>query len=197
VHLTPREEERLLVASAAHLARRRLARGARLGATEAIALLCDEVCEWAWDGMPLEEVVGRARTLLGVEELLPGVAELVPEVQIEALFPHGTVLVHVPRPFGEPDAAGPGAVKAVGPPVVLAPGRERRAVMLRNHGARTVWVSSHFPLDELNRAVSCEPQLPRGYRLDLASGEAVSLSPGESRRITAVSYSRLGDRQES
>ena len=62
MHLTPREQERLLLAAAADLARRRLARGAPLGATEAVALVCDEICELAWDGVPLAEVIERART---------------------------------------------------------------------------------------------------------------------------------------
>ena len=57
MHLTPREQERLLLAAAADLARRRLARGARLGATEAVALVCDEICEMAWDGVPLPDIV--------------------------------------------------------------------------------------------------------------------------------------------
>ena len=56
MHLTTREEERLLLAAAADLARRRLARGTRLGTTEAVALVCDEICEMAWDGIPLAEV---------------------------------------------------------------------------------------------------------------------------------------------
>ncbi len=61
MHLTPREQERLLLAAAADLARRRLARGAPLGATEAVALVCDEICELAWDGVALETVIERAR----------------------------------------------------------------------------------------------------------------------------------------
>ena len=74
MHLTPRERERLLLAAAADLARRRLARGARLGATEAVALVCDEACEMAWDGVPLEDVIERARQVIDPRSLLPGVA---------------------------------------------------------------------------------------------------------------------------
>ena len=64
MHLTPRERERLLLAAAADLARRRLARGAPLGATEAVALVCDEICELAWDGIALEAVIERARAVI-------------------------------------------------------------------------------------------------------------------------------------
>ena len=73
MHLTPQERDRLLVAEGAGLARRRLERGARLGATEATALILDEVHEWAWDGLDLADVVMRARSLLTPEQVLPGV----------------------------------------------------------------------------------------------------------------------------
>src|ERR1700744_776835 len=100
MHLTPRERERLLLAAAADLARRRLARGAPLGATEAGALVCDKVCELAWDGLSLAEVVDRARRVIPPAALLPGVAGLVPVIEVEALFPWGSTLVHVDAPFG-------------------------------------------------------------------------------------------------
>jgi len=89
MHLTPRESERLLLAAAADLARRRLARGSRLGATEAVALVCDEVCEMAWDGVPLDAVITRAAQVVPASSLLPGVAGLVPVLEVEALFPWG------------------------------------------------------------------------------------------------------------
>ncbi len=101
MHLTPREQERLLLAAAADLARRRLARGAPLGATEAVALVCDEICELAWDGIALETVIERARAVIPASALLPGVAGLVPVIEVEALFPWGSTLVHVAGPFCE------------------------------------------------------------------------------------------------
>ena len=101
MHLTPRERERLLLAAAADLARRRLARGAPLGATEAVALVCDEICELAWDGVALETVIERARAVVPPAALLPGVASLVPVLEVEALFPWGSTLVHVDAPFAD------------------------------------------------------------------------------------------------
>ena len=182
MHLTPREQERLLLAAAADLARRRLARGAPLGATEAVALVCDEICELAWDGVALEAVIERARAVIPASALLPGVAALVPVIEVEALFPWGTTLVHVDRPFpedqnqqppylerteetlapsGPPDpavdavagATRPGEVRAAAGDITLAPGAPRRNVVLRNTGRRDVWISSHFPLDQVNPAV--------------------------------------------
>lgn len=193
MHLSPREQERLLLVSAADLARRRVERGSRLGATEAIALVCDEICEWAWDDVPLDDIVVRSRALISHSNLLPGVADLVSEIQVEALFPHGSVLVHVERPFGEPTATGPGAVIAGAGCLDLAPDHDRRAARLTNTGARTLWISSHFPTDELNPAVISEPVLPAGYRLDVPSGEAVSLAPGQSKELTFVAFRRSDD----
>lgn len=190
MHLTPREQERLLLAGAAGLARRRLQRGSPLGATEAIALVCDEICEWAWDGVPLADIQDRATALLPPGQLLPGVAAMVPVVQVEALSPHGTVLVHVDEPFGPPGTHGPGAVQVAEETIILASERDRREVTLTNTGTRTVWISSHFPLEELNPAVTCDPVLPRRYRLDVPSGSAVSIPPGQSKELVAVAFAR-------
>ncbi|MGD0706027.1 MAG: urease subunit gamma [Trebonia sp.] len=231
MHLTPREQERLLLAAAADLARRRLARGAPLGATEAVALVCDEICELAWDGVALATVIERARAVIPAAALLPGVAGLVPVIEVEALFPWGSTLVHVDAPFGADQnlqgersvaspgtagspssavdaaaaASGPGAVRAAAGDIALAPGAARRPVRLRNTGQRDVWISSHFPLDQVNPAVQIRlagdaktpsvpyPDLdlddrtaPAGCRLDLPAGEALVLRPGEERMAIAV-----------
>ena len=211
MHLTPREQERLLLAAAADLARRRLARGAPLGATEAVALVCDEICELAWDGIALETVIERARSVIPASALLPGVAALVPVLEVEALFPWGTTLVHVDRPFPD-DQGQPGEVRPAAGQITLAPGARRRTVALLNTGHRDVWISSHFPLDQVNPAVeirfadeaetgSVRPtdfagrdsasggataRPPAGCRLDLPAGEALRLRPGEERTATAV-----------
>ncbi len=189
MHLTPREQERLLLFSAAELARKRLARGARLGATEAIALVCDEILELAWDGTPLEEVVERARHVVPRDRLLPGVPETVPSIQVEALFPHGSTLVHVSEPFGPADPTGPGGFLVAGgaeEETELAPGRPRRTLTVTNRGPRTVWVSSHFPLEEVNTALEFDREAARGHRLDVPAGTSVEFPPGRTRSVTLV-----------
>jgi urease subunit gamma/beta len=202
MHLTPRERERLLLAAAADLARRRLARGAPIGATEAVALVSDEICEMAWDGVALEEVISRARQVVAPLSLLPGVADLVPVIEVEALFPWGSTLVHVDSPFGAP--AHPRGVPGGRPPglaehyperagatlpapgsIELAAGAARRGVVLRNTGSRDVWISSHYPLDQVNPAVEVSG-LAGPCRLDLPAGEALLLRPGERREVTVV-----------
>jgi urease subunit gamma/beta len=192
VHLTPREQERVLLHGAAELARRRPARGAPLGAADAIALLSDEICELAWDGHDLDEVVRRARTIVGPEQLVDGVAAAVPVIEVEALFPHGTTLVHVDRPFGPPDHDAPGAVHPAPGTIDLAPERARHDVVLRNEGDQAIWVSSHVPLDRLNRQLRVDVDDgtdPAHLRLDIAAGTALRVEVGATRTAIAV---RLG-----
>jgi len=191
MHLTPRERERLLLHSGAELARRRLARGARLGAPEAIALVCDEICELAWDDVPYEQVVAAARTMLRPDQLVDGVPAAVPTLQVEALFPYGTVLVHVDAPFGAAPPDGPGAVRPGEGEIELAPGRERATAVLRNTGALPIWVSSHVPLDRLNSALRVELDAPGRYRLDLPAGTALRVDVSDAREVPVV---KLADR---
>jgi urease subunit gamma/beta len=191
MHLTPRERERLLLAAAADLARRRLARGAPLGATEAVALVCDEICEMAWDGVPLAEVIARARDVIPPAALLPGVPSLVPVLEVEALFPWGSTLVHVDAPFRSEekkedlDSERTGVTLPAPGSIELAAGAGRRSVVLRNTGPRDVWISSHFPLDQVNAAVEVTGDAAN-CRLDLPAGEALLLRPGERREAVVV-----------
>jgi urease subunit gamma/beta len=189
VHLTPRERERLLLAAAADLARRRLARGARIGATEAVALVSDEICEMAWDGAGLDEVISRARTVVPASSLLPGVPSLVPVIEVEALFPGGSTLVHVDAPFEDQDSDTERTGATLTPPgsIELGAGATRRSVYIRNTGPRDVWISSHFPLDQVNSAVEFSGAVA-GCRLDLPAGEALLLRPGERRQAVVVEF---------
>jgi len=186
MHLTPREQERLLMAAGADLARRRLARGAPLGASEAIALVCDEICELAWDDRPLAEVIEAARDVVPAEALLPGVAGAVPSIEVEALFPHGSVLVHVGAPFGDPPGDGPGAIRPAGNGIELAPGRHRETATLHNTGTQPIWVSSHVPLGRLNAALEVSLPDPERYRLDLPAGQALLVEPGARQAVDVV-----------
>lgn len=186
MHLTPREEERLLLASGADLARRRLARGAKLGAPEAIALVCDEICELAWDDVPYDEVVERARRVVAPDQLVDGVPAAVPSLQVEALFPHGTVLVHVDAPFGPPPLEGPGSVRPGDGGLELAPGRERAVAVLHNTGSLPIWVSSHVPLDRLNPALRVQVSAEGRFRLDVPAGTALRVEPGAEREVAVV-----------
>ena len=99
MELLPREKAKLLVFTAALLAERRLARGLKLNYPEAVALLTLEIMEGARDGKTVAELMSYGREILTADQVMPGVADLVPEVQVEATFPDGTKLVTVHNPI--------------------------------------------------------------------------------------------------
>jgi len=99
VNLTPREKDKLLVAVAAMFAARRLERGVRLNYPEAIALITDYVLEGARDGKTVAELMRDGATVLGREQVMEGIAEMIQEIQVEATFPDGTKLVTVHQPI--------------------------------------------------------------------------------------------------
>ncbi len=99
MHLTPREREKLLVVVAADLARRRQARGLKLNHPEAVAIITFEILEGARDGRSVADLMSHGTRILSAADVMPGVANLIPEVQVEATFPDGTKLVTVHQPI--------------------------------------------------------------------------------------------------
>ena len=99
MRLTPREIDRLTIFTVAELARRRRGRGVKLNHPEAIALICDEIMEYARDGSSYEETMERATQILGREDVMEGVPELVDPIRIEVSFPEGTKLIFVRNPI--------------------------------------------------------------------------------------------------
>ena len=99
MHLTPQEKDKLLIVTAALLAERRLNRGLRLNHPEAVAWLSFQVIEGARDGKTVAALMAEGSTWLSREQVMEGVAELVSEVQIEAMFPDGTKLVSLHAPI--------------------------------------------------------------------------------------------------
>jgi urease subunit gamma len=99
MHLTPREQERLLIFVAADVARRRLGRGLKLNYPEAIAILSADILEWARDGRTVAEIMTMGAKVLKREDVMDGIAEMIHEVQVEATFPDGTKLVTVHDPI--------------------------------------------------------------------------------------------------
>ena len=99
MHLTPREKDKLLIAMAAEVARRRLSRGVRLNHPEAIALITDYVVEGARDGRSVAELMRDGATVLRREQVMEGIPEMIHEIQVEATFPDGTKLVTVHNPI--------------------------------------------------------------------------------------------------
>ena len=99
MNLTPREKDKLLVAMAANVARRRLERGVKLNHPEAVALITDFVIEGARDGRSVAELMRDGGTVIRREQVMEGVAEMIHDIQVEATFPDGTKLVTVHNPI--------------------------------------------------------------------------------------------------
>jgi urease subunit gamma len=99
LHLTPREQEKLLIFAASELAKKRRARGLKLNYPEAMAILSAEILEAARDGKSVAEIMSFGATILNRNDVMDGVAEMIHEVQVEATFPDGTKLVTVHDPI--------------------------------------------------------------------------------------------------
>jgi urease subunit gamma len=99
MELTPREKDKLLLFTAAMLAQQRKARGLKLNYPEAVAYISGAILEGARDGQTVAQLMHYGTTLLGRDDVMPGIAEMIPEIQIEATFPDGTKLVTVHQPI--------------------------------------------------------------------------------------------------
>ncbi len=99
MHLTPREQEKLMIVVAADLARRRQTRGLKLNHPEAMAVISYEILEGARDGRSVAELMSHGATILKQDDVMEGVADMIHEVQVEATFPDGTKLVTVHEPI--------------------------------------------------------------------------------------------------
>ena len=99
MHLTPREVDKLLIFSAGELARKRRARGLKLNHPEAVALITSEILEMIRDGKSVAEIMSLGSTILGAQDVMDGVAEMIEDIQVEGTFPDGTKLVTVHLPI--------------------------------------------------------------------------------------------------
>ncbi|OLF09310.1 urease subunit gamma [Actinophytocola xinjiangensis] len=99
MHLTPQEQDKLLVAMAAEVARRRLGRGVALNYPEAVALITDHIVEGARDGRSVADLMSSGRSVLRRDQVMAGIPEMIDSVQVEATFPDGTKLVTVHSPI--------------------------------------------------------------------------------------------------
>jgi urease subunit gamma len=99
MHLTPQERDKLLIFVAAELARARKARGLKLNHPEAVALITSNLLEMARDGKTVAEIMSAGRGVLTRDDVMEGVGEMIPEVQVEATFPDGTKLITVHQPI--------------------------------------------------------------------------------------------------
>jgi urease subunit gamma/beta len=194
MQLTPSERDRLLLFTAAELARSRKARGLLLNAPEATALVADAVAEAARGGARLAEAVTAGRSVLNASDLLPGAVEVVGEVRVEAVFDDGTRLAVVTHPFGPGDAstAGPGKI---------VPNHHARVgeyadvvtIEVLNTANVPISVTSHFHFFESNPRLNFDRRAAYGRHLAVAAGTALRFDPGTttSAPLTPIGGARV------
>ena len=193
MHLTPKEEDRLLLFLAAELARKRRAKGLRLTYAEARALIADEVVEAARAGASVSQAAEIGAAVLTDDDILPGVRVLVGTVQVEGFFEDGQKLVTIHDPIrpGKQEVSqspDPGEVIVAEGDIELNVGREVVELSVSNTGDRPVQVGSHFHFFEVNRALRFDRARAYGMHLDIASGTAVRFEPGEERKVVLTQF---------
>jgi urease subunit gamma/beta len=193
MELSPREKDKLLIFTAALVAERRKARGLKLNYPEAVAYISAAILEGARDGRTVAELMSAGGQLLSSADVMEGVAELIPEVQVEATFPDGTKLVTVHNPIAAGRGPAPGEViPAEGPDLVINEGYPVTTVDVANTGDRPVQVGSHYHFFETNPGLRFDRARARGMRLNIPAGTAVRFEPGQTRSVDLVPYA--GDR---
>lgn len=199
--LTPTEMERLTIFTAAELARKRKLRGLKLNHPEAVALIVDEILEGARDGRSVADLISYGSTILTTDDVMAGIAELMPMIQVEGTFPDGTKLVTVHEPIRQgkrkppKDAVAPGEIITAEGDIEINAGRRRVTLTVLNTGDRPVQVGSHYHFFETNRALDFDRAATFGLHLDIAAGTAVRFEPGESKEITLVPFGGTGEIQ--
>ena len=194
MHLTPSETEKLLLAVAGMVARDRLERGVPLNHPETVALLSTWVVERAREGMGVAELMEAGQQVLSADQVLPEVAAMLHDVQVEATFPDGRKLVTIHEPLARGPRAhasteAPGALRLADGVLEINADRgpdERGTLVIVNTGDRPVQVGSHLHLPDANRALEFDRDAAQGFRLDIASGTSRRFEPGASREVPIV-----------
>ena len=187
MNLTPREKDKLLIAMAAIVARKRLERGVKLNHPEAIALITDFVVEGARDGRTVAELMEAGAHVVTADQVMEGIADMIHDVQVEATFPDGTKLVTVHQPIrGGAPGFLPGEVVTPDGEIVMNEGRDTTTLSVAISGDRPIQVGSHYHFFETNPALTFDRPKARGMRLDIAAGTAVRFEPGQTREVRLV-----------
>jgi urease subunit gamma/beta len=212
MRLSPGEVEKLILHNAGFLAQKRYARGLKLNYVESVALIASQLQEFIREGYSVADLMSLGKRILGMNDVLPNVHEMIHEVQVEGTFPDGTKLVTVHDPVcresGDASLAlygsglvktnearnavnnvlqhRPGEVLCDDEDLVLNEGRATTTLEVTNMGDRPVQVGSHYPFFEANPKLSFNRSQAYGYRLDIPSGAAVRFEPGESKTVGLV-----------
>ena len=212
MRLSPREIEKLMLHNAGFLAQKRYARGLKLNYTEAVALIAAQTLEFVREGRSVSELMDLGKQFLGHEDVMPGVAGMIHDVQVEGTFPDGSKLVTVHNPVcaesGKPSLAlygsgltrdpvesisvdnsaseSPGEYRLEEGVIELNEDRACCTVSVTNKGDRPVQVGSHYPFFETNPGLSFDREKAFGMRLNIPAGTAVRFEPGEAKDVELV-----------
>jgi len=211
LHLSPREVDHLQLHQAGRLAQYRLARGVKLNHPEAVALISMQMMERIRDGNhSVAQLMALGQSLLGRNQVMPGVAKLIGQVQVEATFPDGTKLLTVHNPVSaengnleaalegsfltvpsldhfpaDPESVVPGQViPADANDIEINANRELIELTVTNTGDRPIQVGSHYAFVETNKMLEFDRGQAIGMRLNVPSGASVRFEPGESKTVT-------------
>jgi urease subunit gamma/beta len=207
--LTPTEMERLVIFTAAELARKRRAKGLQLNHPESVALISDEILEGAREGRTVAELISYGSTILTTNDVMPGVPQMMHMIQVEGTFPDGTKLVTVHEPIRESldslkdndtdsnssqgHAVSPGEIIPAQGDIELNAGRKKESVTVTNTGDRPIQIGSHYHFFEVNRALDFDRKISFGMHLDIPAGTAVRFEPGESKEVDLVDFGGTGE----
>jgi urease subunit gamma/beta len=184
--------ERLIIFSAAEISRRRKAKGLKLNHPESIAFITDEILEGAREGRSVADLISYGSTLLSTDDVMPGVPELIPMIQVEGTFPDGTKLVTVHDPIrpGKQKAEPlcPGELDVEEGEIEINAGRRTATLKVTNTGDRPVQIGSHYHFFETNKALDFDRAAAYGLRLDIPAGTAVRFEPGEAKEVTLTEF---------
>ncbi len=211
MHLSPRELDKLTLHAAGSLAQKRLARGLRLNHPEAVALIATVLLEFIRDGKSVAELMNLGRKLLGRNQVMSGVPEMIYDVQVEGTFPDGSKLVTVHHPVASengdlalalhgsflpvPDLSVfnpiaeepiPGACDIKDGEIELNVGRATAELPVTNLGDRPIQVGGHYHFIETNASLRFDRAKAYGLRLDIPAGTAVRFEPGETKTVKLV-----------
>lgn len=186
MHLTPREQERLMLHYAGELARARKERGIKLNYPEAIAYISAQLLEKAREGKTVTELMQLGTKLLTADDVMDGIPEMIGEIQLEATFPDGTKLVTVHSPIKPNSNIIPGEYFFDEDELVINEGKDVVEINVTNTADRPCQVGSHYHFFEVNKQLEFNRRLAYGMHLDIPSGTAVRFEPGETKRVRLV-----------
>ncbi len=211
MRLSPGEVEKLILHNAGFLAQKRYARGLKLNYVESVALIASQLLEFIREAYSVSNLMDLGKKILGINDVMRNVPDMIHEVQVEGTFPDGTKLVSVHGPicrdYGDESLAlyGSGLIRTVGMlptdgaihrrpgeilsedgDVILNEGRKTVTIEVTNRGDRPIQVGSHYPFFEVNPYLDFKRPQAYGYRLNIPSGAAVRFEPGESKKVELV-----------